>query len=238
MCGRYVSAAKKSTISRQFDASPADTYELAPDYNVAPSKKVYAVMNRHDERELKVIRWGLIPSWAKDPKIGSRMNNARLETAAQKPSFRAAWKKRRAIIPADGYYEWYSSPVDPATSKKPAKQPYYIHPADGSLMAMAGLYEIWRDPTVANDDDPEAFRWTCAILTTTSTDELGRIHDRMPLLVSPENTAEWLDPTNPAPAPELLVPAAPGLLDAYPVSTMVNKVSNNNASLIEPLPAE
>ena len=137
MCGRYVSAAKKSTISRQFDASSADAYELAPDYNVAPSKKVYAVMNRHDERELKVIRWGLIPSWAKDPKIGSRMNNARLETAAQKPSFRAAWKKRRAIIPADGYYEWYSSPVDPVTSKKPAKQPYYIHRADGSALAMA-----------------------------------------------------------------------------------------------------
>lgn len=238
MCGRYVSAAKRSTIEKQFNAKAVDEYELAPDYNVAPSKKVYAVLDRHDERELKVIRWGLIPSWAKDPKIGARMNNARLETAAQKPSFRAAWKKRRAIIPADGYYEWYTSTAEPTAAKRPVKQPYYIHPRDGRQLAMAGLYEIWRDPTVENEDDPHAFRWTCAILTMTSTDELGRIHDRMPLIVSPENTAEWLDPTNPSPSPELLIPAAPGLLDAYPISTLVNKVSNNDASLIEPLPAQ
>lgn len=238
MCGRYVSAAKRSTIEKQFDAKPVSSYELAPDYNVAPSKKVYAIMERHDERELRVIKWGLIPSWAKDPKIGSRLNNARLETAAEKPSFRAAWKKRRAIIPADGYYEWYTSSVEPAAAKKPPKQPYYIHPRDGQLMGMAGLYEIWRDPAIDNEDDPDAFRWTCTILTMTATDELGRIHDRMPLLVSAANAGAWLDPTNPTPSSELLVPAAPGLLDAYPVSTLVNKVSNNDASLIEPIPAQ
>lgn len=238
MCGRYVSAAKRSTIEHQFDAKPVDDEALAPDFNVAPTKKVYAVMNRHHEREIKIVRWGLIPSWAKDPKIGSRMVNARLETAAEKPSFRAAWKKRRALIPADGYYEWYTSQAEPPPGKKPAKQPYYIHPRDGQLMSMAGLYEIWRDPTVADEDDPLAFRWTCTILTTNATDDLGRIHDRMPLLVAAEHMAEWLDAENPSPSPDILIPAAPGLLEAYPVSTEVNRVGNNNPHLIDPLPAQ
>lgn len=238
MCGRYVSAAERSRIEKQFDALAGSELELAPDYNVAPTKKVYAVMQRDDERQLRVVRWGLVPSWAKDPKIGSRMINARLESAAEKPSFRAAWKKRRAIIPADGYYEWYTSTHESADGKKPPKQPYYIHPTDGQLMAMAGLYEIWRDPTIPNDDDPDAFRWTCTILTMTSTDELGQIHDRMPLLVSPANQAAWLDPDNPVPAAELLVPAAPGLLEAYPVSTAVNRVANNNPHLLDPIPAQ
>lgn len=236
MCGRYVSAAKKSTISRQFDASPADAYELAPDYNVAPSKSVYAVVNRHDERQLRVLRWGLIPSWAKDPKIGNRMANARLETAAEKPSFRRAFAKRRAILPADGYYEWYTpdkTALPPGG--KVRKQPYYIHPTDGSLMAMAALYEIWRDPSVDDEEDPDAFRWTCAILTTTATDELGRIHDRMPLLVARDNFADWLDPANSAPQAGLLVPAVPGLLEAYPISTEVNSVRNNGPELLAPL---
>lgn len=236
MCGRYVAVADRSKIERQFDAKPVDGEALAPDFNVAPTKKVYAVLDRHDERELKIVRWGLIPSWAKDPKIGSRMINARLESAASKPSFRAAWKKRRALIPADGYYEWYTPQTGPDSPTKPAKQPYYIHPRDGSLMSMAGLYEIWRDPTVADDDDPMAFRWTCTILTTSATDDLGRIHDRMPLLVAPEHMQEWLDSENPAPSQEILVPAAPGLLEAYPVSTEVNRVSNNNPHLIDPLP--
>lgn len=237
MCGRYVAVADRSKIERQFEATAVDGEALAPDFNVAPTKKVYAVMDRHDERELKIVRWGLIPSWAKDPKIGGRMINARLESAASKPSFRAAWKKRRALIPADGYYEWYAPESSPDALKKPAKQPYYIHPRDGSLMSMAGLYEIWRDPTVADDDDPKAFRWTCTILTTNATDDLGRIHDRMPLLVAPEHMQEWLDAENPSPSPEILVPAAPGLLDAYPVSTEVNRVGNNNPHLIDPLPA-
>ena len=166
MCGRYVAVADRSKIERQFDARPVDGEALAPDFNVAPTKKVYAVLDRHDERELKIVRWGLIPSWAKDPKIGSRMINARLESASSKPSFRAAWKKRRALIPADGYYEWYTPQTGPDSPTKPAKQPYYIHPRDGSLMSMVSLYEIWRDPTVADDDDPMAFRWTCTILTT------------------------------------------------------------------------
>lgn len=236
VCGRYVAAADKSVISEQFNAVPVTEKTLAPDYNVAPSKSVYAVVNRHDERQLRVLRWGLIPSWAKDPKIGNRMANARLETAAEKPSFRRAFAKRRAILPADGYYEWYTpdkTALPPGG--KVRKQPYYIHPTDGSLMAMAALYEIWRDPSVDDENDPDAFRWTCTILTTTATDELGRIHDRMPLLVARDNFADWLDPANSAPQPGLLVPAVPGLLEAYPISTEVNSVRNNGPELLAPL---
>jgi putative SOS response-associated peptidase YedK len=236
MCGRYVSAAKRSVISRDFDAIPVTDQELEPDYNVAPTKPVYAVMTRHEQRQLRVLTWGLIPSWAKDPKIGARMINARLETAATKPSFRRAWASRRALLPANGYYEWYTP--EQTQQSKPRKQPFYIHPVDGSLMAMAGLYEIWRDPHVASDDDPGAFRWTCTILTTSATDELGQIHDRMPLLVSSENTEQWLSQDVKDPSPQLLVPASPDILAAYPVSTEVNRVANNSPALIEPLVAE
>ncbi len=239
MCGRYVAVADRSVISREFQAMPVDASELAPDYNVAPTKPVYAVLERHDERQLRVLNWGLIPSWAKDSKIGSRLINARLETAAEKPSFRRAWAKRRALLPADGYYEWYASPDAPLTkANKPRKQPYYIHPKDGGLMAMAGLYEIWRDPSVADAQDPDAFRWTCTILTMSSTDQLGRIHDRMPLLVPERNIHQWLSNDIADPPADLLLPASPDYLQAYPVSTSVNRVANNSPDLIDPLPAE
>jgi len=239
MCGRYVAVADRSVISREFAATPVSDEELAPDYNVAPTRSVYAVMDRHDERQLRVLKWGLIPSWAKDAKIGSRLINARLETASAKPSFRRAWAKRRTLLPADGYYEWYSPP-DAALTKagKPRKQPYYIHQRDGALMAMAGLYEFWRDPTITSDLDPLAFRWTCTILTTSATDQLGRIHDRMPLLVSADHVEQWLCPEVDNPSGELLLPASPDSLAAYPVSTAVNRVANNSPNLIDPLPAE
>ncbi len=250
MCGRYVSAQERSVIDRQFATSvlgaptsratslgsAALTQSLGPDYNVAPSKKVYAVMNRHDERQLRVVTWGLIPSWARDPAIGNRLINARLETAAEKPSFRRAFAKRRTVLPADGYYEWYSPADGPKLKNgKPRKQPFYIHPRDGELMAMAGLYEIWRDESITDEDAPGAFRWTCAVLTTTATDDLGRIHDRMPLLVAADRLEEWLNPALETPPADILVPAAPGLLDAYAVSTDVNKVANNDSHLIAPL---
>lgn len=236
VCGRYVSAAERARISEQFDAIAHDPQPLAPDYNVAPSKQVYVIAERHEQRQLRTMTWGLIPSWAKDPKIGNRMINARLETAARKPSFRRAWAKRRAIIPADGYYEWYTSDAVTA-SGKPRKQPFYIHPSDGTLLSMAGLYEIWRDPAIADEEAPGAFRWTCTILTTTATDDVGRIHDRAPLLVPADRVGEWLSPEN-EPPNDLLVPAAPGVLTAYPVSTAVNNVRNNDASLINAEPFE
>jgi putative SOS response-associated peptidase YedK len=261
MCGRYASSRRPDDLAEEFEIDRAKVTEtiaepLAPDYNVAPTKQVYAVLSRppagdgsHDhaddrpaERQLRVLRWGLVPFWAKDPAIGNRMVNARMETVTEKPAFRRAFAARRCLLPADGYYEWYASPQEGAPkgkSGKPLKQPFFIHPADGSVMAMAGLYEIWRDPT-RGDDDPERFRWTCTVLTTRAEDAVGHIHDRMPLLVERERYAAWLDPavSDRDSLLDLLVPAAPGRLEAYPVSTAVNNVRNNGPELVEPLPAE
>jgi putative SOS response-associated peptidase YedK len=249
MCGRYAASANPDDLVEEFEAVVRPEESLAPDYNVAPTKKVYAVMDRRPRgepdaeprRELAVVTWGLVPSWAKDPSIGSRMINARMETVAEKPAFRRAFAKRRCLLPADGYYEWYT-PSDGPKGKngKPLKQPFFIHPADGGILAMAGLYELWRDPTRA-DDDPLAWRMTTTVLTTTAEDAVGMIHDRMPLFVERDRWHDWLDPTldgTTSDLSSLLVPAAPGRLDAYPVSTAVNAVRNNGPELIEPLPAE
>jgi putative SOS response-associated peptidase YedK len=160
------------------------------------------------------------------------MINARMETVADKPAFRRAFAKRRALLPADGYFEWYGE-------ERGKKQPFFIRPADGGVLAMAGLYELWRDPA-KEDDDPDRWLWTCTVLTTSATDELGRIHDRMPLLVERKRYGTWLDPDldDPQSLRELLVPAAPGLLTAYPVSKAVGNVRNNSPALVEPLPVE
>ncbi|MCG5221057.1 SOS response-associated peptidase [Streptosporangium sp. KLBMP 9127] len=241
MCGRYASARKKHDLLEEFrvELDGAPERELGADYNVAPTKDVWAVLSRVPKeaergvRQLRVVKWGLVPSWAKDPSIGSRMINARVETVADKPAYRQAFAKRRCLLPADGYFEWY--PVD-----KKRKQPYFIHPADGGVLAMAGLYEFWRDKG-RPDDDPLAWLVTCTVITTTAEDDLGKIHDRMPMFIERERWDEWLDPTLTAPddARSLLVPAAPGRLEAYPVSTAVNNVRNNGPELLEPLePAE
>ena len=245
MCGRYAAAKDPTALAEEFEVVAAPEETLQPDYNVAPTKKVYLVVDRsHDEvleRSLVVGRWGLVPSWAKDPSIGSRMINARAETVAEKPAFRRAFAKRRCLIPADGYYEWYlpRAPDAPVgKSGKPLKQPFYIHPADGSSLAMAGLYEWWRDSTRA-DDDPQAWRLTCTVITTEAADEVGRIHDRMPMTIARADWGAWLDPGHGADAVAgLLVPAAHARLDAYPVSTLVNSVRNNGPDLIVPLPPE
>ncbi|HET6561225.1 MAG TPA: SOS response-associated peptidase [Marmoricola sp.] len=249
MCGRYASSRRPQDLAEEFEIDQATVTEtvaepLPPDYNVAPTKEVYAVVTRPSKaeeepmRQLRVLRWGLVPFWAKDPAIGNRMINARMETVTEKPAFRQAFAKRRCLLPADGYYEWYAT--DQKTKAgKPVKQPFFIRPSDGSVMAMAGLYEIWRDPT-RDDDDPQRFRWSCTVLTTTAEDAVGHIHDRMPLLVEPERYAAWLDPgqDDPELLRSLLVPAAPGRLEAYPVTTAVNSVRNNGAELLEPLPVE
>ena len=244
MCGRYASSRRPQDLAEEFEIDQATVKEtvtepLEPDFNVAPTKPVYAILSREpDERRLRVLRWGLVPFWAKDPSIGNRMINARMETVTEKPAFRQAFAKRRCLLPADGYYEWY--PTEQKTKAgKPMKQPFFIHPKDGSVLAMAGLYEIWRDPT-RDDEDPERFKWTCTVLTTSAPDDLGRIHDRMPLLVEPERYGAWLDPEriDPEDLRSLLVPAAPGRLDAFPVSTQVNSVRNNGPDLVVPLPLE
>jgi putative SOS response-associated peptidase YedK len=255
MCGRYASSRRPEDLVEEFEIEQPEVKEsLAADYNVAPTKEVYAVLSRPPskekerpaQRQLRVVTWGLVPSWAKDPAIGNRLINARVETVADKPAFRKAFASRRCLLPADGYYEWYTpeqedqdAPGEDTKRKKPRKQPFFIHHPDGSVLAMAGLYEIWRDPT-KGDDDPDRFRWTCTILTTDAEDDLGRIHDRMPLLVERDKYGAWLDPTQSDPEllSGLLVPAAPGRLEAYPVSTMVNNVKNNGPELVEPLPVE
>lgn len=254
MCGRYASSRRPEDLVEEFEIEQPEVREPLPaDYNVAPTKEVYAVLTRPPskekdrpaQRQLRVVTWGLVPSWAKDPAIGNRLINARVETVAEKPAFRRAFAARRCLLPADGYYEWYTPDQQEAddspggTRKKPHKQPFFIHHPDGSVLAMAGLYEIWRDPA-KNEDDPDRFRWTCTILTTDAEDELGRIHDRMPLLVEPDKYAAWLDPTvsDHELLQSLLVPAAPGRLQAYPVSTAVNNVKNNGPELVEPLPVE
>lgn len=244
MCGRYAAAKDPAALVEEFEVVSAPPEELAPDYNVAPTKKVYVVVERPareetpQRRTLEVARWGLVPSWAKDPSIGSRMINARAETVAEKPAFRRAFASRRCLVPADGYYEWYT-PTEPGApvgaSGKPLKQPFYIHPADGSSLAMAGLYEWWRDPT-RTEDDPAAWRLTCTVITTEASDDLGRIHDRVPMTVSREDWGAWLDPARGADAAgPLLTPALASRLDAYPVSTLVNSVRNNGPELIAPL---
>ncbi len=213
---------------------------------------MYAVVDRerpaeadappHEVRELAIVKWGLVPSWAKDPKIGSRMINARVETLTEKPAYRRAVAKRRCLLPADGYFEWYE-PTDPdapvGKGGKPKKQPFFIHPADGSVLAMAGLYEFWRDPALPRDD-PASWLWTVTVITTSAPDDLGRIHDRMPMCVRPQEWDAWLDPhlQDGSTAVGLLTPAAPGWLSAEPVSTDVNNVRNNGPELLEPIAAE
>jgi putative SOS response-associated peptidase YedK len=249
MCGRYASARKRQELLDEFRVERDRVSEsLRPDYNVAPTKPVYAVLTRSAggrgdgpppevARELRVVRWGLVPSWAKDVSIGSRLINARAETVDSKPAFRQAFARRRCLLPADGFYEWQQVTGD----GKPHKQPYFIHRADGGVLAFAGLYEIWRDKSHP-DDDPDAWLWTATIITTQAEDSVGKIHDRMPMQIGPTHWADWLDPGNSdrADLMALLSPAVAGAggLASYPVSTAVNSVRNNGPALVEPLTSE
>jgi putative SOS response-associated peptidase YedK len=228
MCGRFVSARKRLELLEEFsvqrDRVPQD---LAPDYNVAPTKQIYAVTaSKEGERELRTLRWGLIPFWAKDMKIGAKMINARAETIAEKPAFRRAFAKRRCLIPADGYYEWKD------------KKPFYIVRTNGGITAMAGIYELWRNPEVKDEEDERAFLWSASVITTDATDDVGEIHDRMPMIIEPDLWADWLDPDNTkiSQLQAAMVPAFKGSMTSFPVSTAVNNVRNNGPELIEPLP--
>ena len=239
MCGRYAASRSPDDLVEEFEVVAVAETALPPSYNVAPTDPVYAVVERPPrgepeaapQRQLRTVRWGLVPSWAKDPSIGSRMINARVETVADKPAFRKAFAKRRCLLPADGYFEWYGE-------ERGKKQPFFIRPPDGGVLAMAGLYEFWHDDT--KDDDPDAWLTTCTVITTSAPDDLGRIHDRMPMIVERSRYAEWLDPSveDFSSLKSLLVPAAPGLLTAYPVSKEVSNVRNNGPHLVEPMPVD
>ncbi len=255
MCGRYASARKRIELLEEFRIERDRVSQpLEPDYNVAPTKRVYAVVTRDAPpdagqsspagvaRELRVVRWGLVPFWAKDPKIGSRMINARAETVDSKPAYRHAFKRRRCLLPADGYFEWQrpdgSSQDEPAGRGRAGgaqnKQPFFITRGDGGPLAFAGLYELWRDAALPEDHE-RAWLWTATIITTSAPDELGKIHDRMPMVIEPDRWSDWLDPANndAADLRALLAPAAVSGLISYPVSTAVNAVRNNGPQLIE-----
>ena len=267
MCGRFAASRDSATLIEEFGVERSVARELAPDFNVAPSKDVYIIAERSEraiaersepaigeqrvrgeepeaQRELAVAKWGLVPSWAKDAKIGYRMINARVETLGEKPAYRRAFGKRRCLLPADGYYEWYTpTTTDAPRGKggKPLKQPFYIHPADNSTLAMAGLYEFWLERG-KNPEEPRSWLTTTTIVTTAASEHLSGIHDRMPLCVAPEYWSEWLNPdlANPTGLSRALAEAsasAPaGWLHADQVDRQVNNVRNNGPGLILPLP--
>lgn len=257
MCGRFASARRRVELLEEFGVQ-RDRVDspLQPDYNVAPTKAVYAVLTRrsHDSRsddkgeagdgeaasdepvrQLRVVRWGLVPVWAKDPSIGSRMINARAETVAEKPAFKRAFARRRCLLPADGFYEWQQV----TDNGKKRKQPHYIYRSDGGVLAFAGLYELWRDPSAPEDSDG-SWLWTTTIITTQATDEVGQIHDRMPMIIDRAAWADWLDPGNSdvAGLHRLLAPATSSGLTSHPVSPAVNNVRNNGPELTAVLPAD
>jgi len=227
-----------------FDVAEVDDDLPAASWNVAPTDLVPVVLERlRDDvvvRRLRPLHWGLVPSWSKDTGGGARMINARSETLAEKPAFRKALAARRCLLPADGYYEWYETGARTAKGK-PVKQPYFIRRADGEPLAMAGLYEFWKDPAFEGDEAPTGgprspWYLSCTVITTAAEDALGTIHERMPMIIGADDWGAWLDPraTDTAAAIELLHVTEPGLLLPYPVSTEVNSVRNNGPQLVEP----
>lgn len=224
MCGRYSLTTPVEAMAGLFGF--AERPNLAPRYNMAPTQMVAAVRPGEDgARHLVELKWGLIPAWAKEASIGSRMINARAESVAEKPAFRAAFRARRCLIPADGFYEWQA-----AGEGKAAKQPYRITLADGGPFGFAGLWESWREPRTGERVE------SCTIITTEANAALRPIHHRMPVILAPESHAPWLDPAGPPEAAlALLRPAPAAAMAARPVSTRVNKVANDDAGLIEPV---
>jgi putative SOS response-associated peptidase YedK len=236
VCGRYASTKNPARLAAEFDAADATGEDAPePDYNVAPTKPVIAVVTRHPRdadgtpdpdhtvRSLRVMQWGLVPHWAKQRSIGNKMINARSETAGTKPAYRDAMTRRRCLLPADGWFEWRRDAA--------GKQPFYLTRSDGSSLAMAGLWSVWRDPA-----DPDAsLLVTCAVLTRDAVGSLAGIHDRMPVLLGPDSWTAWLDPDREDVA-ELLAEPDQAVLDALelrPVSDAVNNVRNAGPSLIE-----
>jgi len=207
-------------IAEQFGVTVA--HEIAPRYNIAPTQPVAAVrLDEGGARQLTYFQWGLIPSWSKDPTIGSRLINARSETAAEKPSFRAAFKRRRCLIPASGFYEWQQT--------SDGKQPIFIRPASDDLFGLAGLWEFWRDPEGSELQ-------TCTILTTSPNALMEPIHNRMPVIIDPADYSMWLEPgDDPDEALHLLRPYPAAAMAAYPVSTAVNNPRHEGRELIQPL---
>lgn len=258
MCGRYASSARPEDLieefavdedrtdqrSRSLLANPQSPPPGQPDFNMAPTKAALVVVSRvpGDEpealptRQLRLLTWGLVPSWSRDVKVGLRMINARAESVLGKSSFARAATSRRCLVPADGWYEWQVSPSAMDAKGRPRKQPFFIHRSDGRTLAMAGLYEFWRDRSLP-EDDADAWLTTFTIITTNAEPGLDRIHDRQPLVLERQDWADWLDPRQ----SDLLAVKAhlefsePGRFDAHPVTTAVNSSRNNGERLLAPL---
>ncbi len=222
MCGRFTLKATQQNLTEAF-AGVEIPAELSPRYNIAPSQPV-AVIANNNPGKLDFFHWGLIPSWAKDHKIGYKMINARSETLAEKPSFKAAYKRRRCLLPVDGFYEWQKHP-DTKT-----KTPMYIHLTSGQPFAFAGLWESWHSP-----DGDHVLSTT--IITTAPNTFMADIHNRMPVILDPADYAQWLDPAEQKPEAlqGLLKPYPPELMTAYAVSTFVNSPANDTEACIAPV---
>lgn len=222
MCGRFTLSHTLDQIAARFDAEVGPLLEAMPRYNIAPTQPV-AVVLQNGTRYIDVLKWGLVPSWAKDPSIGSRLINARAETLAEKPSFRTALARRRCLVPASGFYEWKEAD----NPEEGGKTPQFIHAKDGGLLAFAGLWDEWTEP------DGSPLR-TCTIITTAPNQLMASIHDRMPVILAPEDEGYWLDGnvSRPQDLLPLLVPAPADILDAYPVSRRVNSPAADDISLV------
>jgi putative SOS response-associated peptidase YedK len=222
MCGRYTIIASPEVIRALFGYQEQPNFPSR--YNVAPGQPIPIVRLIDGKRHFALVRWGLLPSWVKDPKAFALLINARGESACEKPAFRAAMNRRRCLIPVDGFYEWKTDGS--------RKQPYFIRTKSGGPFAFAGLWETWTGP------DGEELE-TAAIVTTKANRTLTPIYDRMPVIVPPEAFDLWLDNANvdPATASALIRSAPENLLDAYPVSTDVNRTANDNPKLVEPFVA-
>jgi putative SOS response-associated peptidase YedK len=239
MCGRYVNVASTSNLTEEFDVEETIGDDLPPSWNVAPTDPVRVVVKRHPAadrtapavRQLRTVQWGLLPSWSKSRTSGAKMINARSETVATKPAFKTPAARRRCLAPSLGYYEWKHDGG--------RKIPYFLHASDDHLLAMAGLYEIWRDDTLP-EDDPNRWVWTCTIITHPAPDIVGDIHDRCPVLVPRELQEQWLDCSadDPLEAVRLLEAMPEPRLEPRLVSKAVGNVRNNRPDLIEPVADE
>ena len=233
MCGRYVSATPPDQLAQYFGAEsmvePPEDLESFGNYNVAPTQGVYTVYETHGERRLDTFHWGLVPFWAKDPKIGSKMINARAETLAEKNSFKRPFAKKRCILPADGFYEWKK------IEGQKRKQPMYMTTIDESPFAFAGLWEVWKDKNTLDEDGEPLELYSCTIITGSPNEKVAEVHDRMPVMLPPDTWDTWLDRDNHdiEALQELFVPAPAALVQLRMVSTDVNNVRNNNPSLID-----
>lgn len=221
MCGRFSLNISFDDLRDYFQLA-GSLQDLSPRYNVAPSQDVAAVRLEEGARRLVFLRWGLIPVWAESPKIAYKLINARGETAHKLPAFRAAFRKRRCIIPAGGFFEWEKMGKE--------KRPYYIYRRDGNPMAFAGLWESWHDEETDRDIE------SCTIITTGANQLVARLHDRMPVVLEPADFGKWLDldEESPGKLSPLLKPPDEGVLEMYPVSSYVNKPQNEGGKCIEP----